>query len=81
MSSNTAAGPLPAQRVNTNQVAIWAVILIAGVALALAGQYLLDGLADQNQTWHWMQHATLFWAGLMAGASVLRLYQLGGRSA
>ncbi len=59
----------------------WAAILAAGAALALLGQFAMDGLADQNETWHWAQHAVMFWGGVMAGASVLRLYQIGNRSA
>jgi hypothetical protein len=57
----------------------WAGVLVSGVALALVAQFLLDSFADATTLGHWTQHALLFWSGLMIGASVLRLYQLGSR--
>ncbi len=58
----------------------WAAVLVGGVVLALVGQFLLDSFSDSSTIGHWTQHALLFWSGLMVGAGVLRLYQLGSRS-
>ena len=57
----------------------WAGTLGGGLALALVAQFLLDSFADSSTIGHWTQHALLFWSGLMIGAGVLRLYQLGSR--
>jgi hypothetical protein len=76
MSTEVAAGPTP----SNHGTAIWAAALVAGVALVLTAQFILDGWADSNQTAHWTQHALLFLAGLTTGASILRLYQLGSRA-
>jgi len=68
-------------RVTTNGGTLfWAAILIAGVAVALTAQFLLDGWADGSDTAHQIQHGLLFWSGLMVGGAVLRLYQLGKRA-
>ena len=58
----------------------WAGVLVGGLALALVAQFLLDSFADNTTIGHWIQHALLFWSGLMIGAGVLRLYQLGARA-
>jgi hypothetical protein len=58
----------------------WAAVLVAGVLLTLVGQFLLDSFADSSAIGHWTQHAVLFWGGIMVGAGVLRLYQVGSRS-
>jgi len=58
----------------------WTAVLVGGLLLALMGQFLLDSFSDSSTIGHWTQHALLFWSGLMAGAGVLRLYQLGSRS-
>ena len=57
----------------------WAGVLVGGLALALVAQFLLDSFADSSTIGHWAQHALLFWSGLMVGAGILRLYQLGSR--
>lgn len=77
MSTEVAAGPTPAK----GGTAIWAAVLVAGVALVLTAQFILDRWADSTETAHWAQHAILFVAGLTTGAAVLRLYQLGSRAA
>ncbi|HEY8812814.1 MAG TPA: hypothetical protein VIO86_10020 [Candidatus Dormibacteraeota bacterium] len=59
----------------------WAGVLVGGLVLALVAQFLLDSFADSSTMGHWTQHALLFWSGLMTGAGVLRLYQLGSRAA
>ncbi len=58
----------------------WTAVLAGGVLLALAGQFLLDSFADSSTIGHWTQHALLFWSGILVGAGVLRLYQLGSRT-
>ncbi len=60
---------------------IWGAALIAGVAIVLVAQFVLDTWADGNETVHWLQHGLLFWGGVMTGASALRLFQLGSRPA
>jgi len=72
--TDEATRPVPSGRVT-----IWAGVVVTGVALALAAQFLLDSFADSTTIGHWTKHALLFWSGLMIGAGVLRLYQLGGR--
>jgi len=58
----------------------WTAVLVGGVLLALVGQFLLDSFADSSTIGHWTQHALLFWSGILVGAGVLRLYQLGSRT-
>ena len=58
----------------------WTAVLVGGVVLAGVGQFLLDSFADSSTIGHWTQHAILFWSGLMVGAGLLRLFQLGSRS-
>ncbi len=58
----------------------WTAVLVGGVLLTLVGQFLLDSFADSSTIGHWTQHALLFWSGILVGAGVLRLYQLGSRS-
>ncbi len=58
----------------------WTAALVGGVLLTLVGQFLLDSFADSSTIGHWTQHALLFWSGIMVGAGVIRLYQLGSRS-
>ncbi len=78
--STITSRPVPAEPAKPRTYA-WAAVLIVGIALVLLAQFVLDSLADGNDTWHWVQHASLFWGGLMAGAAALRLYQIGGRPA
>jgi hypothetical protein len=58
----------------------WTAVLVGGVLLALVSQFLLDSFADSSTIGHWTQHALLFWSGILVGAGVLRLYQLGSRT-
>ncbi len=81
MSTNSGSQPLATGQVRPSRTYLWAAVLIVGIALVLLAQFVLDSLADGNETWHWVQHATLFWGGVMAGAGALRLYQIGGRPA
>ena len=48
--------------------------LIVGVALVVIAEFVLDGLADGNQTWHWIQHGVFFLGGLVVGVSGLHVY-------
>ena len=61
-------------------IQVWTAVLVGGVLLALVGQFLLDSFADSSTIGHWTQHALLFWSGILVGAGVLRLYQLGSRT-
>ena len=57
------------------------VALVVGIVLAVVGQFFLDHLADTSDTWHQIQHGTLFLAGLIAGGAVMALYSVArGRS-
>lgn len=58
----------------------WTALLVGGLALVGVGQFLLDSFAESSTIGHWTQHAILFWSGLMVGAGLLRLFQLGSRS-
>jgi hypothetical protein len=72
--------PLGTEQRAPGSIPAWAGVLAAGIALALVAQYLLDSFADSSTMGHWIQHASLFWAGIMVGAGLLRLYQLGSRA-
>ena len=52
------------------------IVLLAGIGLALVGQFVLDHLADTSDTWHQFQHGTLFFAGLLAGGAIMTLYRV-----
>jgi hypothetical protein len=65
----------------SGNVMLWGGVLVGGLVLALVAQFLLDTFAETSNLGHWTQHALLFWSGLMTGAGVLRLYQLGSRAA
>jgi len=65
----------------SGSVPAWGGVLAAGIALALVAQFLLDGFADSSTMGHWIQHASLFLAGGLVGAALVRLYQLGSRAA
>jgi len=65
---------------DSGSVMRWGGVLVGGLVLALVAQFLLDSFADTSNLGHWAQHGLLFWSGLMTGAGVLRLYQLGSRA-
>lgn len=75
MSAETTIDPAPAG----SWIGLWSVVLVAGVAVVLIAQFLIDAWADSSDAAHWTQHALLFVGGLTTGASGLRLYQLGSR--
>lgn len=81
MTTTSGSQSFPAGPAATSRTYVWAGVLIAGVVLVLCAQFVFDGLADGNDTWHVVQRAALLWGGVMVGAGVLRLYQLGGRPA
>lgn len=64
----------------TGSAGRWGVILGTGLAVALVAQFLLDSFADASTLGHWVQHAALFFAGILVGAALVRLYQLGARA-
>ena len=51
-----------------------AVVLIAGILLAGLGQFGLEGLADSNDAWHWLQHGALCLGGVVLGMGATLLY-------
>lgn len=53
---------------------LWVVGLFMGLALVVVAEFVLDGLADGNATWHWIQHGTFFLGGLITGVSGAHLY-------
>jgi hypothetical protein len=50
-----------------------------GLALALLGQFALDGLAGPSDAWHWIQHGVVFAGGVTTGASAVRLWSAGNQ--
>jgi uncharacterized membrane protein len=48
--------------------------LVVGIALVLIAEFVLDGLADGNQTWHWIQHGVFFLGGLVTGVAGTNVY-------
>lgn len=48
--------------------------LVVGILLVVLAEFVLDGLADGNETWHWIQHGTFFVGGLVTGVSATRVY-------
>ena len=56
------------------------VSLLVGVVLVVLGQFFLDKLADQSDTWHWIQHGVLFVGGIFAGIGGTRLWTSGQRT-
>jgi len=48
--------------------------LIVGIALVVLAEFVLDGLADGNETWHWIQHGVFFLGGLLTGVSGMHVY-------
>jgi hypothetical protein len=55
--------------------------LMAGIALVLIGQFVLDKLADTSDVWHWLQHGVLFAGGVAVGVAATRLYMAGRQQA
>lgn len=55
------------------------IALAAGVAVTLAAQFVMDGLADQGELFHWLQHGLLFAGGLLAGGALVQLRARGLR--
>ena len=61
---------------------VWPVVgIVVGVVLVMVGQFVLDGLADSSDTWHFVQHGVLFVAGLAIGGAAVALYRSGQRRA
>ncbi|HZU73082.1 MAG TPA: hypothetical protein VE990_09980 [Acidimicrobiales bacterium] len=56
----------------------WAA-LVVGLGTTLAAQFGLDSWADESNFRHWIQHGLIFFGGLLAGAAVARLAQVGRR--
>ena len=56
-------------------------VLVAGVLLILLGQLFMDGLAESNDAWHWIEHAALSLGGVGAGAGLVLLHGAGQRRA
>ncbi len=48
--------------------------LVVGVALVVLAEFVVDGLADGNETWHWIQHGVFFLGGLVVGISATHVY-------
>jgi hypothetical protein len=48
--------------------------LVVGIAMVVIAEFVLDGLADGNETWHWIQHGVFFLGGLVTGISATQVY-------
>ncbi len=55
-------------------------LIAAGIVLALTAQFPFEGLADQSDLAHWIQHGLLFWSGILTAWGAVLLYQKGQRS-
>lgn len=54
--------------------------IVLGIVLVILGQFFLDTLADQSDTWHWIQHGVLFVGGISIGAAGALLWASGQRA-
>ena len=54
-------------------------VLVVGVLLILAGQFLMDAQAESSDAWHWIEHGALSLGGVAAGAGLALLYEAGQR--
>ena len=48
--------------------------LVVGIAMVVIAEFVLDGFADGNETWHWIQHGVFFLGGLVTGVSATYVY-------
>ena len=48
--------------------------LVAGILLVAIAEFLMNDLADGNETWHWIQHGVFFLGGLVAGVAAARVH-------
>ena len=48
--------------------------LIVGILLVAIAEFGMDGLADGNETWHWIQHGIFFLGGLVAGVAAAHVH-------
>lgn len=53
--------------------------LLMGVVLIVIAEFVLDAPADENATWHWIQHGVFFLGGLVVGVSATQVHQSGQR--
>jgi uncharacterized membrane protein len=51
--------------------------LAIGILLVVIAEFFLDGLADENTTWHWIQHGVFFLGGVGVGIGGARLWTSG----
>jgi hypothetical protein len=55
--------------------------IVIGLVLVIIGQFFLDKLADQSDTWHWIQHGVLFVGGIVIGVGGTLLWASGRQRA
>ena len=55
--------------------------IVLGIVLVILGQFFLDRLADQSDTWHWIQHGVLFAGGIVLGVGGTLLWASGQQRA
>jgi hypothetical protein len=63
----------------TNLV-VQVIVMVVGIALVLIAQFLLDNLADTSDTWHNLQHGSLFVGGIGVGIGGTLLWVSGRRA-
>jgi len=68
----------PGRPGNAGRPGPWAACVVVGAVAALGAQFGLEGWAEADEIGHWVQHGVVFWSGVLVGAGLLRLYQLGG---
>lgn len=55
------------------------IVIVVGIVVMVLAQYVLEGLADTNDTWHNVQHGLLFIGGVGFGVGGMLLWQSGRR--
>ena len=54
--------------------------IILGVVIVLVANFVLDGLADNNDAWHNIQHGTFVVGGVLIGIGATLLWVSGRRA-
>ena len=80
-ASDAQSGPRGDHRNDDDRLVNAALLLVAGLLVAILAQFALEPLADRNDLVHWIQHGLIFWSGVAVGFSLVLLYRRGQRRA
>jgi len=58
-------------------IAVPVAAAVLGVVLVLIAEFLLDGLADESEVWHWFQHGLFFVGGVAVGTGGVLMWATG----